>query len=246
MNHTDGSLVCTQDVTDSVLNHLERLPSASPSDRLQSSFGEVSTADIEIASWGSFGEYINIFNNPHPLCFASDSPGEGSEGSNNPSNDDRPGESQEEATSPDVELEPSSSFETEVTSEATRKLLDHYRTHVCQLMMPTSAPSHNPWLQLYLPLAVKSPSSLPQQILLYAILAVTSFNRSYLVPSSRVHDMKKGREYNERAVVLMRSIFDSEDPSAVVGEDKNARQALMAAALTLTTAEVCQMSPFAY
>jgi hypothetical protein len=58
--------------------------------------------------------------------------------------------------------------------------------------------------------------------------------------------MKKGREYNERAVVLMRSIFDSEDPSAVVGEDKNARQALMAAALTLTTAEVCQMSPFAY
>ncbi|KAJ3467824.1 hypothetical protein MRS44_005388 [Fusarium solani] len=221
-----------------LLNHLERLPSASPSDRLQSSFGEVSTADIEIASWGSFGEYINIFNNPHPLCFASDSPGEGSEGSNNPSNDDRPGESQEEATSPDVELEPSSSFETEVTSEATRKLLDHYRTHVCQLMMPTSAPSHNPWLQLYLPLAVKSPSSLPQQILLYAILAVTSFNRSYLVPSSRVHDMKKGREYNERAVVLMRSIFDSEDPSAVVGEDKNARQALMAAALTLTTAEV--------
>lgn len=183
---------------------------------------------------------MNIFNNSHPLRFASDSPDEASEGSNNSPNDDGLGETHDEATSPDAELGPSSSFEAEVTSEATRKLLDHYRTHVCQLMMPTSAPSHNPWLQLYLPLAVKTPSSLPQQILLYAILAVASFNRSYLVPSSRAHDSKKGREYNERAVVLLRSIFDSEDASAVVGEDKNARQALMAAALTLTTAEVCQ------
>lgn len=243
MNHTDGSVVSAQDVSDSVLNHLECLPSASPSDRFQGSLPDVSTIDTDITSWGSFGEYMSIINHPHPLRFASDSPDERTEVSENPTNGDglveRP-EGQDDATSPSMELGPSPSFEAEVTSEATRKLLDHYRTHVCQLMMPTSAPSHNPWLQLYLPLAVKSPSSLPQQILLYAILAVASFNRSYLVPSSRIHDLKKGREYNERAVAHMRSILDSEDASTVVGEDKNARQALMAAALTLTTAEVCQ------
>lgn len=230
-------------MTDLELNSVECLPSASPPDRFQGLFADAGTIDAEIASWGSFGEYMNILNNPHPLRFASDSPGEGSEGSNN---DDRLGDSHDETTSPNVEPEPSSSFEEEVTSEATRKLLDHYRTHVCQLMMPTSAPSHNPWLQLYLPLAVKTPSTLPQRILLYAILAVASFNRSYLVPSSRAHDLKKGREYNERAVVLMQSIFDSEDASTLVGEDKIARQALMAAALTLTTAEVCEISPSAY
>ncbi|EEU33841.1 uncharacterized protein NECHADRAFT_89091 [Fusarium vanettenii 77-13-4] len=238
VNHTNGNILSAQEVTDSVLSHLECLPSTSPSDRFQGSLPDVSTIDTDITSWGSFGEYMSIINNPHPLRFASDSPGEHTEGSNNLCNDGGLGETQDEATSPGVEVTPSSSFEAEVTSEATRKLLDHYRTHVCQLMMPTSAPSHNPWLQLYLPLAVKSPSSLPQQILLYAILAVASFNRSYLVPLSRVHDLKKGREYNERAVTHMRSILDSEDASAVVGEDKNARQALMAAALTLTTAEV--------
>lgn len=118
------------------------------------------------------------------------------------------------------------------------RLLDHYRTHACQLMMPTLAPLHNPWLRLYLPLALQEPATAPKQVLLYAILSVAAFNRAHLSSTDKEVYQKQAKDFNEKAVSLLKHALDAALASEGLLDDKTTKQALMAAALTLTTAEV--------
>jgi hypothetical protein len=124
-----------------------------------------------------------------------------------------------------------------------RQLLSHYRTHVCQLMMPTAAPSHNPWLQIYLRIALQEPRTPARQGLLHSILAVSAFNQAGLQRNNRPWFRKQALEHSRQAERIISS-FDYEYTSpAQLEEDKINKQALLATALTMTTIEVSNL-PF--
>ena len=122
-------------------------------------------------------------------------------------------------------------------SEDMKRLIHHYQTHVCTLMMPTADPSNNPWLRLYLPMALEQPESLPRKALLQAILAVAAFNKANLSKDDEQLYRRQASEYNEKAAELLRSAVQGfrQYPQAIEGKE---RQALLAAALTMTTIEV--------
>lgn len=133
---------------------------------------------------------------------------------------------------------PSTTLNLEASSTAVRELLHHYRTHVCTLMMPTTAPSRNPWLHLYLPLALRGPASSPNEALLYGILSVSAYNRANLTPSQRESFQSQGRDYSEKAAATLRCVLQSGAWTFDLEKNKDSSHALMAAALTLTTIEV--------
>lgn len=133
---------------------------------------------------------------------------------------------------------PLTTLNLEALPAAVRELLDHYRTHVCGLMMPTTAPSRNPWLHLYLPLALKGPPSSPNEALLYGILSVSAYNRANLTPEKRDSFFKLGKEYSEKASATLRSVLKSSEWVFDLEKHVESSHALMAACLTLTTIEV--------
>lgn len=124
-------------------------------------------------------------------------------------------------------------------SEDMKRLIHHYQTHVCTLMMPTADPSNNPWLRLYLPMALEEPGSLPRKALLQAILAVAAFNKANLSKDDEQVYRRQASEYNEKAAELLRSAVQGfrQYPQNIDGKE---RQALLAAALTMTTIEVSE------
>lgn len=127
-------------------------------------------------------------------------------------------------------------IELSALSKTTRKLLYHYQMHVCQLMMPTAAPSHNPWLKLYLPIALQEPTTAAKQALLHAILAVAAFNQAELNTNDPQSSRLQAVEHSEKAARLVKAIVSVNDHAAVT--DALNKQALLAAALTMTTIEV--------
>jgi hypothetical protein len=117
-------------------------------------------------------------------------------------------------------------------------LLNHYRTHVCKLMMPTIAPSQNPWLRLYLPMASREPQTAAQKCLLDAILAVAALNKSELSRSDRGQYQQLARTLKDRAALMIKEVLaDASQREALLQNDVD-RQALLAAAMTMTTVEV--------
>ncbi|KAK4938451.1 hypothetical protein LTR10_021079 [Elasticomyces elasticus] len=123
--------------------------------------------------------------------------------------------------------------------QTTRQLLHHYRTHVCEVMMPTSAPKLNPWLRLYLPLATQEPNSPSKQALLHAILAVAAYNKAQLTLSQQDLHRSQAIEHHQKATTAMSKIIAAKKASSQGTEDHPERKhALLAAALTLTTVEV--------
>ncbi|CAG9988144.1 unnamed protein product [Clonostachys byssicola] len=117
-------------------------------------------------------------------------------------------------------------------------LLNHYRTHVCKLMMPTIAPSQNPWLRLYLPMASREPQTAAKKCLLHAILAVAAFNKSELSRADRGQYQQLARTLKDRAALMIKDVLaDASQREALLQNDVD-RQALLAAAMTMTTVEV--------
>ncbi|KAH7309294.1 fungal-specific transcription factor domain-containing protein [Rhexocercosporidium sp. MPI-PUGE-AT-0058] len=114
------------------------------------------------------------------------------------------------------------------------ELVHHYRTHVSQLMMPTASDSQNPWLQLYLPLALQEPRTEPKQVLLHAILSVSAFSRAGLATKEdEGRYVDQGVKHGEEAVRRLRGVVDGRGV-----EDAVDKQALLAAALTISTIDV--------
>lgn len=123
-------------------------------------------------------------------------------------------------------------------SKSLRQLLHQYRNRVCQLMMPAVVPSQNPWLQLYLSLALQEPATKSKQILLHAILAVSAFNQAELVTADPERYRAQGAQHSEEAARLLSKIIKSNGQRGPGVQDTVDKQALLAAALTMTTIEV--------
>ncbi|KAI1378849.1 fungal-specific transcription factor domain-containing protein [Hypoxylon crocopeplum] len=125
----------------------------------------------------------------------------------------------------------------EVTDNV-RILIHHWQTHVCHLMMPTLAPSQNPWLRLYLPMALQEPQTRERSCLLYAILATAAFNKAELSQEDRPLYRNLAREFKEKAEALLDTIVETLSNENVNTSDIPTEQALLAAALTMTSVEV--------
>ncbi|KAI1627856.1 fungal-specific transcription factor domain-containing protein [Exophiala viscosa] len=124
-------------------------------------------------------------------------------------------------------------------SQTARQLLHHYRTHVCEVMMPTSAPKLNPWLRLYLPLATHEPDSPSSQALLHAILAVAAYNKAQLTPGQREVHRGQAVGHHQKATAMMSKIIAAKKArSQATVDTPESKHALLAATLTLTTVEV--------
>jgi hypothetical protein len=125
-------------------------------------------------------------------------------------------------------------------SQTVEKLLHHYRTHVARLMMPTSAPSQNPYLCIYLPLALQNPSGDAKEGLLLAILAVAAFNKAELDPVDAKTYRNQAINFAERAATILKSYTrpgaDGKQRPGPVSEVD--RKALLATVVTMTTIEV--------
>ncbi|OAL18775.1 hypothetical protein AYO20_11709 [Fonsecaea nubica] len=124
-------------------------------------------------------------------------------------------------------------------STENRELLQHYRTHVCEMMMPTSAPTMNTYLRLYLPLAVQARNSPAKQALSHAILAVAALNKAQLTPSHRQLYRDQVREHHEQATSMIKKIISAKQTTCQSTEEPDeSKHALLTAAITLTTIEV--------
>ncbi|KAH7024766.1 fungal-specific transcription factor domain-containing protein [Microdochium trichocladiopsis] len=112
--------------------------------------------------------------------------------------------------------------------------------------MPTSAPSQNPYLRLYLPMALEEPSTAAKKCLLQGILAVAAYNKAELSTSDRRTYLRQAAEFKNQAAEMLRDIVlggNDSRPSTAAGAsvalgDDTDKQALLAAALTMTTVEV--------
>ncbi|KPI39048.1 uncharacterized protein AB675_4652 [Cyphellophora attinorum] len=117
-------------------------------------------------------------------------------------------------------------------------LLHHYKTHVSQLMMPTSAPSQNPYLCVYLPMALQNPSGDAKESLLMAILAVAAFNKAELKTSEAKRYRTYATNFAERAASILQSFTGASQRQGPGSLDEADRKALLAAVVTMNTVEI--------
>jgi hypothetical protein len=105
-------------------------------------------------------------------------------------------------------------------------------------MMPTLAPAHNPWLHLYLPVALQEPRTREKSCLFFAIMATSAFSKAQLSPQSRALHAVQAREFRDKAEALLEQIVEGLSGQASEAMDSSNKQALLAAALTMTSVEV--------
>jgi hypothetical protein len=130
---------------------------------------------------------------------------------------------------------PAASIESAIEDEdEDSDLLEHYRDVVCHIMMPTIDASRNPWLQLYLPLALKSPPTTTQLALRHALLSVSAHHRTQSNISTRSSDRMRAESHKIKASQLLRELTNSYADTSDVTE----KCSLLAAAMTLITVGV--------
>lgn len=115
-------------------------------------------------------------------------------------------------------------------------LLHHWRTHICPLLMPTPAPLKNPYLQIYLPMALSDPPSRPKRCLLLAMLASAAFSRAELAPGDSTELRQQAKDFKEQAGSILKELTGDPDSATFMAEV--GKKSLLAAALTMTTVEV--------
>ncbi|KAL1957361.1 hypothetical protein VTO42DRAFT_6041 [Malbranchea cinnamomea] len=114
------------------------------------------------------------------------------------------------------------------------ELLEHYRNVVCHVMMPTIEPARNPYLQLYLPLALNEPPTTAQQALKLALLSVSAHHRAQILGEIAASYREMATSYKQDAAHLLRKALDEYGADSETSE----KCALLAAALTLVTVDV--------
>ena len=128
---------------------------------------------------------------------------------------------------------PAASVESAIEDEDS-DLLEHYRDVVSHIMMPTIDSSRNPWLQLYLPLALKSPPTTTQLALRHALLSVSAHHRTQSNTSTSASDRMRAESHKTKASQLLRELTTH----YVDTSDVTDKCSLLAAAMTLITVGV--------
>ncbi|KAJ5375278.1 Protein of unknown function DUF3468 [Penicillium concentricum] len=110
-------------------------------------------------------------------------------------------------------------------------LIRHYREVVGHIMMPVIDPPRNPWLQIYLPLALTQSPDRTTLALRHAILAVSALHRAQLGGSERQSLLVKGVVYALDAAQLVGDCLSDSD----VEYSEAQKHALLACTLSLVS-----------
>jgi len=122
-----------------------------------------------------------------------------------------------------------------VSMQETQQLLEHYRTVVCHMMMPTVDSRRNPWLQLYLPMALEQPTTLATSALLNTLLSVSAYHKARIDTAKSSEYRNAAADYKSTAMIRLDRII-SHGP--LMSHSPSDRRAMLAAAMSLTTIEV--------
>jgi hypothetical protein len=118
--------------------------------------------------------------------------------------------------------------------EEAGELLTHYRDVVCNYMMPTIDPQRNPWLRLYLPLAMSVRGSQSKLALRHALKAVAAYQLAQSSTTSRAVHLAQAADHKRQAFELVQSILTG----GVTAMDTADKYALLASAMTLISTDV--------
>ncbi|ETS84373.1 hypothetical protein PFICI_02398 [Pestalotiopsis fici W106-1] len=122
--------------------------------------------------------------------------------------------------------------------DRTGALLAHWKSHACHLMMPILAPTFNPWLRLYYPLAVTGPPSDAKSCLFHALSSAAGFHKATTARKDKTTLIGQAQERKTEASKRLRSIVHDLQLSKSLLADRMDRMALLAAAMTMATIEV--------
>ncbi|KAL6253049.1 hypothetical protein RBB50_000769 [Rhinocladiella similis] len=115
------------------------------------------------------------------------------------------------------------------------ELLLHYKKVVCHIMMPTIDVARNPWLQIYLPMAMRDPPTASQLALRYALMSVAAYNLAQQADDPRAHkDDRRALHYRSKAAEILKDLVDSR----MEEKDASDRCASLAAAMSLISTDV--------
>jgi hypothetical protein len=130
---------------------------------------------------------------------------------------------------------PPTSVRATIQTRSMESLLEHWRSYICPLMIPTSAPAKNPYLQIYLPMALSESHTDAKRCLLLAMLAVAAYSRAELSSSDKVDLRRQAIELRDEAASTLKAL--AADLQSTMGHETD-REALLAATLAMTTIEV--------
>ena len=122
-----------------------------------------------------------------------------------------------------------------VSMQETQQLLGHYRTVVCHMMMPTVDSRRNPWLQLYLPMALEQPTTLATSALLNTLLSVSAYHKARINTVKSAEYRNAAADYKSTAMARLDRIVKHRP---LMSHSPSDRRAMLAAAMSLTTIEV--------
>lgn len=112
-------------------------------------------------------------------------------------------------------------------------LLDYYRRTLTPLMMPTISPAENPWLCIYLQLAMQETSSPTRHALRHALMSVAARQRAFHCRGNS-GDADSALYHEQEAVRLVSQNIENAEIISLPG----AANTLLAAALSLISIEV--------
>lgn len=118
-------------------------------------------------------------------------------------------------------------------------LLKHYRDVVCHYMMPTLDLERNPWLRLYLPLALDKSPTRYQVALRYALMSVAAYNLALTETMSERSYIPKAIECRDAASNMVRNFL----ADTCAAHDRRDKMALLAAAMTLISTDRFGVEP---
>ncbi|KAJ5972589.1 uncharacterized protein N7479_002507 [Penicillium vulpinum] len=113
-------------------------------------------------------------------------------------------------------------------------LIRHYREVVGHIMMPAIDPPRNPWLQIYLPLALTKSPDRTTLALRHAILAVSALHRAQLGGSKRQSLLVRAKVYALDAAQLASDCLSDSDANY----SETQKHALLACTLSLISSNV--------
>ncbi|OAL52232.1 hypothetical protein IQ07DRAFT_629947 [Pyrenochaeta sp. DS3sAY3a] len=110
-------------------------------------------------------------------------------------------------------------------------LIKHYKNVVSHIMMPTIDPSRNPWLQLYLPMALKDCPRPAHLALRHALMSVSAHHKARTSHTSHSIHKERAEAHRKTATQLLRNA--SADCTEII--DPLEKCSLLAAALSIIT-----------
>ncbi|EXJ92920.1 hypothetical protein A1O3_01476 [Capronia epimyces CBS 606.96] len=119
-------------------------------------------------------------------------------------------------------------------SDIDTDLLAYFQNTVCPIMLPSLDDVRNPWLQIYIPMALHNERSQGRTALRHALMSVAASHLTQRDDSNRARYHERANFHQDRATDILTSILSHDAVSMGAIE----KCTILAAALTLITAHI--------